>query len=152
MKNSIQTLQSGFTLIELMIVVVILSILLAIAVPSYVENGKQGSRSDVKGLLLENAQFMERHATTNNGSYIGTAPTLPINRSPRDAAPGKQKYDIAFDGAPTATTFRIKATPTGGNSMAGDKCGAYTIDNLGRKNAADGAPTGGMTVDSCWNH
>ena len=73
----------GFTLIEVMIVVVIISILAAIAYPAYQSQLQQSRRIDAQTALLELAQYMERYYTTN-GSYTGA--TLPFTASPKDDA------------------------------------------------------------------
>ena len=55
----------GFTLIELMIVVAVVSILSAIAYPSYAEYVRRGHRSDAKAGLLQAQQWLERAATAS---------------------------------------------------------------------------------------
>ena len=50
----------GFSLIELMIAVAVISILAAIGYPSYIGQVRSAHRSDTKAELLELAQFMER--------------------------------------------------------------------------------------------
>jgi prepilin-type N-terminal cleavage/methylation domain-containing protein len=90
----------GFTLIELMIVVVVIGILAAIAYPSYQEHVRKARRADAQTALLELAQFMERHYTAN-GKYLtsaNAAPTLPFSEAPKDGT-GKY-YDLSFASAP----------------------------------------------------
>lgn len=138
----------GVTLVELLITVAIVSILAAIAFPSYQQYVAQGNRSEAKGILLENAQFLERNYTTNNcfhrtDAACATATvnvTLPFTQSPKA---GTAKYNITADytadlAAACGTTgqcFTLSATPTG--SMTGDDCGTFTLDNVSRQGAAD---------------
>ena len=62
----------GFTLIELLIAIVIVSILTAVAFPSYQNYVRQSNRAAAKAILYENAQFMEQFYTENN-RYDATA-------------------------------------------------------------------------------
>jgi len=54
---------SGFTLIEVMVVVAIVGILAAIAYPSYQEHVRRANRAEARGILLEMAQLLERNYT-----------------------------------------------------------------------------------------
>jgi len=129
----------GFTLIELMITVAILAILAAVALPAYKEQIARGKRSDVQTVLIENAAYMQRYYAANN-SYVGAAAaSMPAAQSPRT---GTANYTIA-DPTTTQSTFTLTATPV--NSMASDKCGNFTYDNLGQKGVS-----GTQSVSSCW--
>ncbi|MFZ6816668.1 type IV pilin protein [Undibacterium sp. Ji22W] len=145
----------GFTLIELMISLVIVAIISAVAYPSYRENVRRSSRAEVRALILENAQFMERFFTENN-SYLQTsgaaptAPVLPNLVSPRGATGSKINYNIAFSALParSATTFSIEAVPA--NKMAADACATFTYNQLGQKGTS-GTLGSGVTTESCWS-
>lgn len=103
----------GFSLIELMVVVSIVAILAAIAYPSYQNQIAAGRRSDAQAELMQLAQFMER-LYTETGCYN---PGSDNDCSTGTAAPaisiGSDYYSVSFGGTPTATTYRIVATPTG---------------------------------------
>ena len=138
------TKQTGFTLLELMIVVAIIAIISAIAFPSYQEHVRKAKRADAAASLMELAQFMERYYTAN-GRYLSAtnvAPTLPFTTSPKDG--GASNYTLSFaTGSPSASAFTLQAAPTG--SMSGDKCGTLTLTNAGQKGQGSGA-----TLADCW--
>ncbi|MEW6132410.1 MAG: type IV pilin protein [Pseudomonadota bacterium] len=128
----------GFSLIELMAVIVIIGILAAIAYPNYQDYVRATRRAAAAADLMENAQFLERYYTENY-TYVGA--TLPITESPKDGS--NKFYDLSFaSGMPTATTYTIRAVPK--NAMSGDTCGTLTLTHTGVKGV------GGSTVDFCW--
>lgn len=118
----------GFTLIELMVVVVIVGILAMIAIPSYQESVKKSKRSDAEGALMSLANAMERYYTTN-GSYSGaTASGVYVSSVPTDGS-GTKYYDLSVT-VPTSLpdTYTLLATPT--NSMTGDGKIKYTSTGI----------------------
>lgn len=141
------TRQLGFSLMELLVTVAIIGILAAVAYPSYQSYLARGHRADVKTVLMENAQFLERNFTLankyNEDSAGNAIAEVPYTQSPKT---GAAVYTVTAAGALGATTFTITATPVVGGSMDGDGCGSFTINQQGVKNA-----TGGLGVDTCWN-
>jgi len=136
-----QKAQHGFTLIEVMIVVAIVGILTAIAMPSYNEYIRRGHRADARAGLLQAQQWLER-ASTATGVY----PTaLPANLT--WAADTTKRYTISIGGPATTSTFTLTATPKG--AQVGDKCGNFTVTNTGLR-GAKGVTTGDI-VTECWN-
>lgn len=141
----------GFTLIELMIVVVIISIIAAFAFPNYQNSVKKARRGDAKGALEGLAQAMERHFTANN-TYLGAgttggntgAPTIYPTQAPIDS--GSKFYNLTIQAA-TATTFTLRATPI--NGQVGD--GMLELDNTGaRRWDADNGGTFSAT-ENTWS-
>lgn len=134
----------GFTLIEVMIVVAIVAILAAIALPSYTEYVRRGHRADARAGLLQAQQWLER-ASTATGVYPTSLP--PSLTWSGDAT---KRYTIAFASGNTAAAYTLTATPKNPGPQAGDKCGAYTLSHAGVR-GANGKLSGqaGYDVD-CW--
>lgn len=149
---------TGFTLIELMIVIAIIGILAAVALPSYNEHTKKTRRTDAMAALSSFAAAMEREFT-RNGTYAGadgdsTAEAVGDNASPSASvfaseAPldgGTKYYDLVINEA-SQTTFTLLALPK--NAQAGD--GMISIQNTGEK-SWDSDNNGTMDSDElCWS-
>mgnify|MGYP003577014062 CR=1 FL=1 len=140
----------GFTLIEAMIVVAIIAILAAIALPSYNEYVARSRRADGKALLLEAAQWMERQYTVSR-DYTKKGDNTALDADALAAAPLASRstastyYTLSFaEDEPKTNTFKLVLAPTG--AMANDKCGSFTISQTGARNTQDGT----LASAQCW--
>jgi type IV pilus assembly protein PilE len=131
----------GFTLIELMIVVLIIAILAAIAYPSYINYTVQTRRSAATACMLEMSQFMERFYTTNM-TYAGGDTARPETTCEGELS---QFYTIDVAANPTATAFSVVATPLGQQLAKDTKCGTLGVDQAGRQSVS-----GSGSVRDCW--
>ncbi len=133
----------GVTLVELMIVVAIIGMLAAIAIPSYNSYILKSHRSAAITALLDLASRQARFYTIRNVystsmTELGyTTDPMPVGSA---AAPTYQLSVTSADGA----AFVVQAAPAG--KQTADTCGTYQYSHLGIKTIIGG--TG--TVKECW--
>jgi len=119
-------LNRGFTLVELLIVVVIISLLAMVAVPSYNVSIAKARRADAQSALSNLAGAMERFFT-ENGTYIGAAgssgtptatgaPWIYHTQTPVDGS--VKFYNLGIQAA-SAGSYTLRATPIGGQADDG---------------------------------
>ncbi|MEH6357817.1 MAG: type IV pilin protein [Pseudomonadales bacterium] len=131
----------GFTLLELMIVVVIVGILAAVVYPSYVENVREARRADAKEVLMRIAQAQERHFT-QFGRYAsgltGAASATNLALAKVTSESGDSSVAISNTGV---NTYTLTATIT----PADPDCGNLSLTQTGVK-----GESGSQNVAFCW--
>jgi len=130
-----KTSEAGFTLIELMIIVVIIAIISMFANSMYSKSVQKSRRAEGKALLLEAAALQERRiadtgAYTTNMTELGYA-------NPADSENG---YYVLTGSATNGFTLTVTAQ---GDAQGGDtQCGTMSINALGQKSST--------TSSDCW--
>jgi type IV pilus assembly protein PilE len=128
--------QQGFTLVEMLVVVAIIGIIAAVAMPAYQEHVDNARRAQAKGALVAFATRIERHYA-ETGSYEMasdgakmTADSLFYSAIPQGASGDDRDYILSIDDSGTDDeTYLIKATANG--VMSGD--GDFTLSSTGEK-------------------
>lgn len=133
-----QRTASGFTLIELMVVLAIVAIIAAIAYPSYLEQVRKGRRAEASRFVGELQLQLERWRAENPcyGTSGGACPTFTASGTYPTApnATLSPYYTIVIASA-TPTAYSVTATPTG--VQDGDRCGVLTATQGGKPSWAN---------------
>jgi type IV pilus assembly protein PilA len=111
--------EEGFTLVELLVVMLILGLLAAIAIPSFFNQRDKAKDADAKAAVRTAQTAMETYATDNGGSYlnaiagvVGPPPTglRAIETTLNDA-------NLSLPVAATASTYTVRVTSSTGNTF-----------------------------------
>jgi len=146
----------GMTLIELMVVVVIATILVSIAVPSYMAQVRRSRRVEAKTALLELAGREERFLSTNGADYSQTPAELGYAAFGVPIASGYYslavtRCQVGANCGPNAVpgpSYILTATPVAGTPQVNDtECGAYSVDSIGSQFSS-----GSQTAAYCWHN
>ncbi len=138
--------QGGFTLLEVIIVVVIIGVLATIALPAYQDSVRKGQRSDAKAALFAVAGRMEQYIL-DRGSYTYDMEDLGYASDPMISDEAHYSIDAAAcTGGSAATCYVLTATPQSSSPQAYDTdCTTLVLSYTGEKSATGGYP------DGCWN-
>ena len=132
--------RSGFTLLEVMLVVAIVAILAAIALPTYADYVRRSRILEAVARLSDaharmEEYFLDQRTYVDAGGRCGAAPVTP---APADA--------FAVSCLATSATFTYTATGLGAKGM---DAFAYSIDQAGAR-ATVSLPYGWSRTADCW--
>ena len=137
---------TGFPLIELMVTVLIISVLVAIAVPTYVDKVRKSRRTEAKTVLLDLAGREERFFNTKNQysvlpsdlGYGATAAAFPM-----PVGSGYYTVSVTLTAGPPVG-YTLTAAPVAGTDQAKDThCQLFTLLSTGQQSSTP-------DTTSCW--
>jgi type IV pilus assembly protein PilE len=139
----------GFSLTELMIVVVIVGILAGVGYPAYNDHVRKSKRAEAKTRMLTAAQRQER-AYTDNGTYVadiallfGLAGGSTVYSGDTNDASSAYRITVTPAAGGINTGYTLTATPNG--SFTDPDCGSLSLTSAGVKSS-----TGTYPVNRCW--
>lgn len=153
----------GFTLVELMVVIAIGTILITIAIPSYMAYVRQSRRTDARTALLDAAGREERFFSTNSSAYTQTPASLGYAGFGAGFPIGSGYYYLTVcspacaPSAVAAPSYAIIALPEAGTSQASDTaCQGFAVDSTGTQYTETGgawvqATPANAAAALCWS-
>jgi type IV pilus assembly protein PilA len=135
--------ESGFTLVELLVVMLILGILAAIAIPAFLNQREKANDADAKASVNSAQQAMETYQTDNAGSYVGADVTALEGIEPTLQNATLAVTGSGGTGAPTANSYRVTVTADSTNRD-------FSVDNSAGNLTYPCTPNGGGCTSGTW--
>jgi len=119
----------GFTLLEIMVVVAIIGILSAIAIPSYQSHLRKGRRADAQSYMMQLANLEQQYLLDARAYLVGASAANTLAATPTTVS---TYYTVTIAAGANNPSFVITATPQG--TQVSD--GTLTLDDTGAKTRA----------------
>jgi len=144
MRNANRNL--GFSLVELLVVVLLMSIIMGLGIPGYRQYTQRAARADATTALLRLAAAQERWYL-QNGTYATNAQLQaapPAGLGFTGAQTERGFYDLQITVA-NALAFTVQATPAAGQPQTTDAdCQTFGMDERGTR------ISGPQGINVCW--
>jgi len=134
-----RTRQHGFTLVELLVVIVVIAILAATAIPVFLAQRQKGYAAQVQSALKNAATAVEAYGTDNEGDYSGLETVPDLTATMRANGFSVPSWATSFDVVASSTNYCIEIRHARATASTGWRRATYFGDR--------GAP--GPSPDHC---
>ncbi len=151
----------GMTMIELLVVIIIGSIIAAIAYPSFQGVIRKSRRSDAMTAVAQVMQAQERWRANNTAFYSGNLSSLP--GAPAGAISANGHYSLELIAPPSGTPavnagnyYGVKATAQSDSQLSDTDCRVMQVivdrGSVQYRSSTSAASDNSVSSDPCWTH
>lgn len=133
-------IKSGFTLVEMLIVIAIVAILAGIAYPSYMQYVLKSKRTEAQSTLIDIANRQEMYYLDHHQYATNLSTDLGFSANPFITENGY--YRIETSSAKATADFTLTATAIS-TQAADSECATLSITHNSTKSSSSGS-------DACW--
>ncbi len=137
---------SGFTLVELMVVVAVVAILASIAMPGYASFTRQANRTDATKTMQLAAQSLER-CYSQRFTYLGCNVNGTVVNNGSTVRSPNAFYNVTF-AIPDAQDYALTAVAIAAPQTGDNQCAQFTLASTGQQSAKDSSNNN--TTRTCW--
>jgi type IV pilus assembly protein PilE len=137
--------ERGITLFELLVVLALVGVVAAFALPAYRQHLRRIHRADAMTALLQLQSAQESHYS-RHGTYTASVSGAPPAGLGLAATSLANRYALSVALAADGQSFIATATPTADGGQEADyECLAFSVDASGRR-----AVSGTGSAQNCW--